>query len=106
MLQVLLVFVVLDYVSGVIASGIEGKLSSAIGMKGIAKKVFIFLIVAAAHLADCAIGNGNVIRDAVICFYCANEMLSIIENAGRAGVPIPDMIKQAVDMLKNKNKWA
>lgn len=104
LLHVLLFFVVVDYISGVIASGIEGKLSSSIGMKGIAKKVFVFVIVAVAHQVDVALGNGNIFRDAAIFFYLANETLSIIENAGRTGVPVPDILQQAVKILKDKSQ--
>ena len=103
MLNILLVFVVIDYITGVIASGIEGKLSSGIGMRGIAKKVFIFVIVAVAHLADQAIGDGSLLMDAAIFFYMANEMLSIIENTGRVGLPVPNILKQAVEVLKGKS---
>jgi toxin secretion/phage lysis holin len=102
LLQILLAFVVIDYITGVLASGIEGKLSSSVGMRGIAKKVFIFVIVAVAHLADTAIGNGNFLMDAAIFFYIANELLSIIENAGRVGLPIPEILKQAVEVLKGR----
>jgi toxin secretion/phage lysis holin len=103
LLNILLVFVVVDYITGVVASGIEGKLSSGIGMRGIAKKVFIFVIVAVAHLADKAIGNGSLLMDAAIFFYLANEMLSIIENTGRVGLPVPNILKQAVEVLKGKS---
>lgn len=103
LLGILLVFVTVDYVTGVAAAAIEGKLSSAVGLKGIAKKIFIFVIVAVAHLIDTALGGtSSLIRDAAIFFYMANEILSILENAGRAGVPIPPVISQAVEMLKNK----
>jgi toxin secretion/phage lysis holin len=105
LLQALLFFVIADYITGMIAGGIEGKLSSSIGMKGIAKKVFIFLIVAIAHLIDKTLGDSNIfrIRDAAIYFYLANELLSIIENAGRAGISFPDGIKQAVKILRGKS---
>ncbi|MGM7681784.1 phage holin family protein [Cytobacillus sp. Hm23] len=99
----LLSVVIIDFVSGLIAGGVEGKLSSAIGFKGIAKKLAIFIRVAVAHLIDNAIGDGSyLIRNASIFFYAANEVLSIIENAGRIGVPVPAVISQAVDVLKNK----
>lgn len=104
LLGILLAFVVIDYVTGVIASGVEGKLSSTIGLRGIAKKVFIFVMVAVAHLVDSSIGNAHLFRDATIFFYLANELLSILENAGRVGLPIPPVIKQAVDTLKNRGE--
>ena len=104
LLGVLLAFVVMDYMSGMVAAAIEGVLSSSVGLKGIARKVFIFGMVAVAHLVDTAIGEGDVFRDATIFFYLANELLSIIENSGRIGLPVPDLIRQAVDVLKGKSR--
>ena len=102
LLQVLLAFVVIDYLTGLLASSVEGKLSSKVGFKGIAKKVMIFLLVAVGHLVDKATGQGHIVADTVIFFYLGNELLSILENAGRTGLPVPDQIKNAVDILKNK----
>ena len=102
LLGILLAFVIFDYITGVIAAGIEGKLSSNVGLKGIAKKVGIFVIVAVANLVDRALGNAHIFRDATIFFYLANELLSIIENVGRSGVPIPEVIKKAVAVLQGK----
>lgn len=102
LLSVLLTFVVIDYVSGVIAAGAEGRLKSKVGMIGIARKVFIFAMVAIAHLVDTALGDQHVLRDATIFFYLANELLSIIENAGRVGLPVPAPIQKAVEVLKGK----
>jgi len=102
LLGILLFFVVADYVSGFVAAGIEGRLASSVGLKGIAKKVFIFVIVAVAHLADQAAGIA-IIRDTAIFFYLANELLSIIENSGRIGLPIPPVIAQAVEILQGKS---
>ncbi len=103
LLGILLFFVVADYVSGFVAAGIEGRLASSVGLKGIAKKVFIFVIVAVAHLADQAAGIA-IIRDTAIFFYLANELLSIVENSGRIGLPIPPMISQAVEILRGKSE--
>ncbi len=103
LLGILLAFVVIDYVTGIIAAGAEGKLSSVVGLKGIAKKIFIFVIIAVAHLVDTALGNAHIFRDAAIFFYLANEVLSIIENTGRIGVPVPPVIRQAVEMLRKKS---
>lgn len=102
MLGVLLVLVVVDYVSGFAAAALEGKLSSTVGYRGIARKLGIFALVAIGHLIDTAIGEGNMVRDAAIWFYSANELLSIIENMGRVGVPIPPVIQQAVAVLQGK----
>lgn len=104
LLGVLLAFVVADYITGMMAAGVEKKLSSEIGLKGIAKKVSIFILVAAAHLVDTAMGDAHLFRDATIFFYLANELLSIIENAGRIGIPVPEIIGQAVAVLKGKGK--
>jgi len=103
LLSILLTFVVLDYASGVLAAAKEGKLRSDVGLWGIAKKVMIFAIVAVAHLVDTALGEASLFRDAVIFFYLANELLSLIENAGRLGAPIPGIIKQAVEVLRGKS---
>lgn len=102
LLTILLAFVIIDYVTGVVAAGVEGKLNSNVGFKGIIKKVMIFVIVAVAHLIDTAIGQNHIFRDAVIFFYLANELLSILENAGRAGLPVPEVLKKAVEILKGK----
>ena len=74
------------------------------GFVGIAKKVAIFFLVAVAHLVDVAIGQGDVVRDATIFFYLANELVSILENCGRLGLPVPEVIKKAVVVLKNKGE--
>ncbi|MCG7377570.1 phage holin family protein [Paenibacillus sp. ACRSA] len=101
-LGVLLVFVILDYLSGIAAAGATGKLESNIGMFGIARKVFIFAMVSVAHLVDGVLGDGHLFRDAVAFFYIANELLSIIENGGKLGAPIPPAIRQAIEVLKGK----
>lgn len=103
-LQALLLFIAVDYITGVIAAGKEGKLSSDAGLKGIARKVMIFFVVAVAHQVDLLLGYGHVFRDAAVTFYVVNEAISILENAGRMGVPIPDRIQQAIEILKGKEK--
>ncbi len=103
LLEILLAFVIIDYITGFVAAGIEGKLASEVGLKGIAKKVFIFVMVAVAHLADQTAGT-QIIRDAAIFFYLANELLSIIENSGRIGLPVPPIISHAVEILKEKGE--
>lgn len=101
-LQALLVIVIADYATGFFASGVEGKLSSRVGWRGIGKKVLIFVMVAVAHKVDQVVGQSEMIRDAVVFFYLWNELLSVLENVGRAGVPVPDVLRQAVDVLKGK----
>jgi len=102
LLSILLTFVILDYITGVLAAGKEGKLSSEVGLWGIPKKVAIFAVVAVAHLVDTVIGDAHLLRDAAIFFYLANELLSITENLGRLGVPIPKAIQRAVEVLRGK----
>jgi toxin secretion/phage lysis holin len=109
LLQVLLVFMAIDYITGIIASFIEGKLSSKIGFRGILKKVAIILIVVASHLIDLAlIAEGftskEMIMDSVVFFYLGNELLSFTENAGRMGVPLPAQLTNAVAVLKSKGE--
>lgn len=107
LLGILLTLVAIDYATGFVAAGMEGRLSSDTGLKGIAKKVLIFVMVAVAHLADQAIGPETLpilIRDAAIFFYLANELLSIIENSGRIGLPVPPAITQAVELLQGKSE--
>lgn len=104
LLGILLAFAIIDYMTGLIAAGVEGKLSSSVGFRGIAKKILIFVLVAVGHLLDKALGGQNdMFRDATIFFFLANELLSIIENAGRAGVPIPQILQNAVEVLKGRD---
>lgn len=104
-LGTLVFFVVADYLTGVSAAGGQGELSSKAGMKGISKKVFIFLLVAVAHHVDLYLGAGSTFRDGTVVFFVANEALSIIENAGRMGVPIPPKFEQMIESLrKGKNE--
>ncbi len=104
LIQILVAFVAIDYITGVLAAGVNGKLDSNIGLKGIAKKVFIFVIVACGHLVDDAMGTQDIVRDAAIYFYIANELLSILENAGEIGLPVPDILKNAIERLKGKDQ--
>lgn len=101
-LGVLLVFVIMDYLTGVAAGWMSGELRSKIGLIGIARKVFIFAMVAVGHLVDGILGDGHLFRDTVAFFYIANELLSITENGGKLGAPIPSVIKQAIEVLKGK----
>lgn len=101
MLQVLLLFVVLDYATGLTAAWYEQRLNSRVGFKGIAKKVLIFVPVAIAYALDQVLGQ-DILRSLTICFYVANEGLSIAENLGKAGVPIPAQLKIALEQLGQK----
>ena len=102
-LYALLVFVIIDYVTGVMVAIIQKKLSSEIGFVGICKKVLIFLLVAVGYIIDSKIiGQGGVIRTAIIFFYISNEGISIIENAGLIGLPIPQKLKDVLEQIKDK----
>ncbi len=91
----------IDYITGVIAAGIRGELSSKIGLMGLLKKAGIFLVVGLCGIMDRAVPGANgAVRQAACIFYMANEALSIIENAGSMGVPIPKALKRAVSSLR------
>lgn len=100
----LIVAVILDYVSGLLSAIINKSLSSSVGFKGIAKKVLIFLIVGIANLIDVYVlgGESAVLRTSVIFFYMANEGISILENAGECGLPIPTKLRNLLAQLKDK----
>lgn len=96
---------VMDYVSGVLAAIAQKKLSSEIGAKGIAKKVFMLLIVAVANIVDInVIGEGHVLKTVTVIFYIANECISLIENGGRLGVPVPNKLLEVLEQLKTGKK--
>jgi toxin secretion/phage lysis holin len=104
-LYALIVFVVVDYMTGVMIGILNKKLSSQIGFRGIFKKVVIFSLVAVAYIIDTrVIQNGSVLRTTVIFFYLSNEGISILENAALIGLPIPKKMKDALEQLKeNEN---
>ena len=102
-LYALIVFVVTDYFTGILAAGIRKELSSEVGFKGIAKKVCIFLLVGMANVIDTQVlQNGAAIRTAVIFFYLSNEGLSILENSAVIGIPIPEKLKDMLIQLTNE----
>ena len=102
-LYALVALMVADYITGVMCAIVEKKLSSEIGFKGIFKKVLIFILVGIGHLIDTnLIGDGSVLRTAIIFFYCSNEGVSMLENAGRLGPPIPEKLKDILVQLHNK----
>lgn len=105
LLITLICFAIVDYVTGVVSAAINHKLNSATGFKGIAKKLFMFALVGVANLIDInALAGTAVLRSAVICFYLANEGLSIIENAGEIGLPIPKKLKKLIEQLKESEE--
>ena len=99
----LIVFVLVDYLTGVTAAAVKRELSSEIGAKGIAKKVFEFLLVGIANVLDKQIlQQGAALRTLVIFFYVANEGLSILENCTKIGLPVPKFLKKLLKQLKDK----
>lgn len=108
-LTTLIIFMVIDYISGIVVAGVfknspkseSGALQSRVGWKGLARKCMTLLFVLIAYRLDLLVGT-NYIRDAVVIGFCANELLSIVENAGLMGVPLPSVITKAIDMLSQK----
>lgn len=101
----LLVFVVVDYVTGFMCAIAEKRLSSEVGAKGIMKKVVIFALVAVGHIIDTVIlkgAGGSTFRTMIIFFYLANEGLSITENAARLGLPVPEKLRTVLEQLKEE----
>lgn len=107
----LLCFMAVDYITGLIVAGVfkrsgkssDGALSSSAGWKGLLKKVVVLLIVGATAQFESYCGT-HFLRDAVVIAYMANEGISIIENCGLMGVPIPDKLKNAITALQEKPK--
>ena len=106
LLYALVAFVVVDYATGVMCAVADKELSSEVGFKGIAKKVLIFLLVGNANILDVqVIGSGSVLRTAVIFFYISNdEGVSLLENAGHLGLPIPEKLKDILAQLHERSE--
>ena len=103
LLYALVAFIVTDYITGVLCAIVEKRLSSSVGFKGICQKVFIMALVGVANVLDVhMVGGGCVLRTAVIFFYCANEGISIMENAARIGLPVPEKLTEVMQQLKSK----
>lgn len=103
-LYALIVFVVVDYLTGLMAAFIQKKVSSEVGFKGICKKVAIFCLVGIGHILDTQIiKTGSVVRTAVIFFYLSNEGISILENIAIIGLPVPKKLKEVLSQLKDKD---
>ena len=101
LLTALLICIVIDYATGVLAALYEKRLNSETGFHGILKKVVILLIVAVAYTIGHAVGADSV-RDLVIGFYIANEGISILENAGRMNVPVAKQLANVLEQLKEQ----
>ena len=101
----LVIFVVLDYLTGVMVAIANKKLSSEIGFKGICKKILIFILVGVGNVLDVEIiGSGSCLRTAIIFFYLSNEGISLLENATSLGLPIPEKLKDVLAQIKEKSK--
>ena len=104
LLIALIVFAVLDYITGVMCAIADRKLSSAVGFRGICRKVLIFALVGVGHVLDThVVGTGSALRTAVICFYLSNEGVSLLENASHLGLPVPEKLKKALEQLHDRN---
>ena len=100
----LIIFVVVDYITGVMCAIADHTLSSEVGFKGICRKVLIFLLVGIANILDVqVIGTGSVLRTAVVFFYISNEGISLLENAGHLGLPIPAKMKEVLEQLHDRD---
>lgn len=103
LLLALVVFAVADYITGVMCAISDKKLSSHVGFKGICRKVIIFMLVGIAHMIDVnVIATGSILRTAVIFFYLSNEGVSLLENAGHLGLPIPEKLKVVLEQLHDR----
>jgi toxin secretion/phage lysis holin len=104
-LIVLVTFIAVDYVTGVLRGFINGKLSSNVGLKGIARKAIIFSVLIVAVSLDRLLNTGTWLFRTMVCyFYIANEGLSILENAISLGIPVPNKLKEALAQLKDGEK--
>jgi toxin secretion/phage lysis holin len=105
LLYALIAFVVVDYITGVMCAIADHSLSSEVGFKGICRKVLIFLLVGIANILDVqVIGTGSVLRTAVVFFYISNEGISLLENAGHLGLPIPKKMKEVLEQLHDRSE--
>lgn len=102
-LYALIAFVAIDYITGVMCAIADKKLSSDVGFRGICRKVLIFVLVGVGHIIDTqVIGDGGVLRTAVIFFYLSNEGVSLLENAAHLGLPIPQKLRDVLAQLHGK----
>ncbi len=105
LLIALVVFITIDYVTGIMCAIIDKKLSSEVGFKGIFKKVLILMLVGIANVIDVhVVGTGSALRGATVCFYLSNEGLSILENTVHLGLPVPEKLKEVLSQLHNRDE--
>ena len=102
-LYALIAFTVIDYITGVMCAITDKNLSSAVGFKGICRKVLIFTLVGIGNIVDVyVLGQGGVLRTAIIFFYLSNEGVSIMENTAHLGLPIPAKLKEVLEQLHER----
>ena len=99
-LYALLVLISIDYLTGVIGAAVHGRLNSYVGFVGVSRKIIILALCVVSHQIDLIAGTGYVIRDATLIYYAGVESLSILENAGKIGVPIPPVLTNAISVLR------
>ena len=105
LLIALLVFVALDYVTGVMCAISDHRLSSSVGFRGICRKMLILMLVGIGHILDVhVVGTGSALRTAVICFYLSNEGISLLENASHLGLPVPDRLKTILEQIHGRSE--
>lgn len=105
LLIALVVVIALDYVTGVMCAVVDRKLSSAVGFKGIFKKIMILMLVGLANVIDVHVaGTGSALRGATVCFYLSNEGLSILENTVHLGLPVPEKLREVLTQLHHRDK--
>ena len=103
--KALLALIIADYITGVIVAIVKKQLSSEVGAKGIAKKILMLIVVAVANVLDVQIiGGGAGLRNITIIFYAANEVISLLENTGKLGLPYPPKLLDVLEQVKNKDK--
>ena len=107
LMTALIIFMVTDYVTGLMCAIVDKQLSSRVGFKGLFKKMLIVILVGIAHIVDLhVVGTGEALRSAVICFYLSNEGVSLLENAAHLGLPIPEKLKAILAQLHNRDEAA
>ena len=105
LMTALIIFMVTDYVTGLMCAVVDKQLSSRVGFKGLFKKMLIVILVGIAHIIDLhVVGTGQALRSAVICFYLSNEGVSLLENAAHLGLPIPEKLKAILAQLHNREE--
>ena len=105
LMTALIIFMVTDYITGLMCAVADKQLSSRVGFKGLFKKMLIVILVGIAHIVDLhVVGTGEALRSAVVCFYLSNEGISLLENAAHLGLPIPEKLKGVLAQLHKRDK--